>query len=288
VAGGITLTISEPNRFETFCYSNPEHRAWVRKVVEHTAAHFDELILDDFFFTSCKSDVEIRARGRRSWTEYRLELMREAAQALVIGPAKKVNPKIKVVIKYPNWYEHFQGLGFNLEAQPTMFDGIYTGTETRDAVRSAQHLQPYLGYLIFRYFDSLRPGHNGGGWVDTAGVQSVDRYAEQLWLTLFAKAPEITLFDFSQLQNAVAPRLRGPWQDGASSFDFDAMMASSRPRRFRASKCWSTMTPGRMPRPAAIWTMRCFGVEPLAPNATMCVLIAEAPALVPAITAPSR
>ena len=26
VAGGITLTISEPNRFETFCYSKPEDR----------------------------------------------------------------------------------------------------------------------------------------------------------------------------------------------------------------------------------------------------------------------
>src|SRR5689334_14181426 len=24
IAGGITLTISEPNRFQTFCYSNPE------------------------------------------------------------------------------------------------------------------------------------------------------------------------------------------------------------------------------------------------------------------------
>src|SRR5690348_10372764 len=26
VAGGITLTISEPNRFQTFCYSNPDDR----------------------------------------------------------------------------------------------------------------------------------------------------------------------------------------------------------------------------------------------------------------------
>ena len=34
--------------------------------------------------------------------------------------------------------------------------------------------------------------------------------------------------------------------------------------------------------------MRCLGVAPLAPNATMCVLIAEAPALVPATTEPWR
>src|SRR5262249_15138058 len=59
IAGGITFTISEPNRFQTFCYSNPEDRAWVKKVVEFTARHFDEIILDDFFFTSCKSEGEI-------------------------------------------------------------------------------------------------------------------------------------------------------------------------------------------------------------------------------------
>ncbi len=226
VAGGITFTISEPNRFETFCYSNPEHRAWVRKVVEYTARHFDEIILDDFFFTSCKSEGEIKAKGTQSWTQYRLRLMKDAAQALVIGPAKAANPRVKVVIKYPNWYEHFQGLGFNLEAEPAMFDGIYTGTETRDAVRSAQHLQPYLGYQVFRYFDNLHPGHNGGGWVDTGGATTLDRYAEQLWLTLFAKAPEMTLFDFRQLQAPISERLRGAWHDRRTSFDFDGMMTA--------------------------------------------------------------
>ena len=32
VAGGITYTISEPNDFETFSYSDPKDRAWVQKV----------------------------------------------------------------------------------------------------------------------------------------------------------------------------------------------------------------------------------------------------------------
>jgi hypothetical protein len=227
-AGGITLTIDERNRFETFCYSDPEHRQWVRQVVEHTARHFDEVILDDFFFTSCKSDVEIRARGERSWTEYRLALLDEAARDLVLAPARRVNPRAKVVVKYPNWYDHFHGLGFNLEKGPQAFDGIYTGTETRDAVRSAQHLQPYHGYQIFRYLESLRPGHNGGGWVDTGGMRHLDRYAEQLWVTLFAKAPEITLFDFRQMQIPVTPRHRAPWQGQGTSLDFDAVVGPYR------------------------------------------------------------
>jgi len=136
-SGGITLTIDERNRFETFCYSDPEHRKWVQQVVEHTTRHFDEVILDDFFFTSCKSDVEIRARGGRTWTEYRLALLDEAARNLVLAPARAANPRVKVIIKYPNWYDHFHGLGFDLEKGPRTFDAIYSGTETRDAVRSA-------------------------------------------------------------------------------------------------------------------------------------------------------
>jgi hypothetical protein len=224
VAGGITYTINESNNFETFCYSNPEHRKKVKEIAEYTAKHFDEFILDDFFFTSCKCDLCIKAKGDMSWTDYRLKLMTEAARDLVIGPAKAVNPKVKVVIKYPNWYEHFQGLGFNLETQPGMFDGIYTGTETRDPVFTDQHLQQYLSYLIIRYFSNIAPGRNGGGWVDPAASFYLDRYAEQFWLTLFAKAPEITMFDYSQLQIPFRQGQRAAWQGTGTSFDFDEMI----------------------------------------------------------------
>ena len=223
--GGITWTRNEANRFETFCYSNADDRAWVKHVAEETARHFDDIILDDFFFTSCKSEEEIRARGNRSWTQYRIERMREVARDLVVGAARKVNPKVRVVIKFPNWYEHFQDMGFDLEQEPYVYDGVYTGTETRDPILSAQHLQAYNGYSIFRYFDNLRPGFNHGGWVDPPGVRSLDNYAEQLWVTLFAKAPEITLFDYRQLLGAFSPALRGAWQGGeATSFGYDAMM----------------------------------------------------------------
>ena len=148
-AGGITLTVNEMNRFETFCYSNPEHRKKVKEIVEFTARHFDEIILDDFFFTDCKCALCVKAKGNQTWSQFRLTQMTRAARELILDPAKKVNPKVKVVIKYPNWYEHFQGLGFNLETEPGMFDGIYTGTETRDPDAPGQHLQQYESYLIF-------------------------------------------------------------------------------------------------------------------------------------------
>jgi hypothetical protein len=224
VAGGITYTINERNRFQTFCYTNPEDRTRAKEIAELSARNFDEFILDDFFFTSCKCDLCVAAKGNQTWTDFRLKLMTEAGENLIIKPAKAINPKVKVVIKYPNWYEHFQGLGFNLETEPKMFDGIYTGTETRDAVTSSQHLQQYESYLIYRYFNNLKPGGNGGGWVDPFGSMYMDRYAEQLWLTLFAKAPEITLFDFRMMLSPFTPGMKAGWQDGQTSFNYDEMM----------------------------------------------------------------
>ncbi len=228
VSGGITVTVNERNRFQTYCYTNPEHRQKLKEVVAYTARLFDEVILDDFFFTNCKCDSCIAAKGDRSWTEFRLDLMEEAARELVIAPAKAANPKVELVIKYPNWYEHFQGLGFNLESEPGMFERVYTGTETRDPHVGNQHLQAYHGYSIFRYFDNLKPGANGGGWVDTGGMNSADRYAEQLWVTLFAKAPEVTLFDFRQLQRPLKDAARAAWQGTGTSFDYDEVVSTLR------------------------------------------------------------
>src|SRR5206468_11755765 len=102
---------------------------------------FDAVILDDFFFYNTKSEADIAAKGKRSWTRYRLERMHDIARDLVIGPAHHANPRVRVIIKYPNWYEHFQGTGFDRDKEPTLFDGIHTGTETRDPVITDQLLQ---------------------------------------------------------------------------------------------------------------------------------------------------
>ena len=246
VAGGITYTISEPNDFETFAYSDPKDREWVKKVAETTARHFDEVLLDDFFFTSSKTDVEIAAKGDRSWTEYRLERMNEAGRNLVVGPAKAVNPKVKVIIKYPNWYDDFQGLGFNLEWGPQIFDGVWTGTETRDP-GSNQHLQNYLSYNIMRYFENNSGGRNGGGWVDSGGINmSMDRYAEQLFLTAIAKGRDVMLFAYNQLLDIrLNPMFRAPWQDQGTSWSYDEMTAP-----FKKGK--ETVTPTTMARIADV------------------------------------
>jgi hypothetical protein len=229
VSGGVTLAAGgQGGQFGTFDYEKPEDRAECKRAVELAASHFDEVILDDFFFYTSKSDADIAAKGARSWTQYRLETMRDAAANLVLKPARAVRPNITMIIKYPNWYEHFQGLGYDLDKEAQMFDAIYTGTETRDPYVTDQLLQQYEGYEIFRYFSNIRPGHNLGGWVDTYSVRYVDRYAEELWLTLFAKAQEITLFNWADMAGtkAVEPGDRKPWEDDKTSFRWSEMVES--------------------------------------------------------------
>jgi hypothetical protein len=226
VAGGIAHTSEDARQFQTFSYADPKEREYVKNISVLTARHFDEIILDDFFFYMSKNDADIAAKGNKSWTQYRLDAMDEVSRELILKPASAVNPKVRVIIKYPNWYEHFQGLGYDLDQQPRMFDGIYTGTETRDPVITDQHLQQYESYQIFRYFENIAPAKNGGGWVDTFSVLYVDRYVEQLWDTIFAKAPEMMLFNWDLLLQPINPGAREAWKDMHTSFDYDQMLAS--------------------------------------------------------------
>ena len=199
-AAGITATKprGDGKYFKILCYSDKEDVDMLMNAVRIAAKAFDECILDDFFFTSCRCDKCIEAKGDMTWTEFRLKKMTEISE-LLVKEAKKVNPDIKMVIKYPNWYAHYQNTGYNLATQPGICDGIYTGTETRDRIYTHQNLQPYQSYSIMRYLDNVAPGENGGGWADPLACSTLNRYTQQFILTLFSGTKEVTLFNWSSL-----------------------------------------------------------------------------------------
>ncbi len=215
VAGGLTTVIPTPEGavpkarlFDTFCYNDPAMRKKLKEVSTFIGSHFDEFIIDDFFFTDCACEDCIRERdayNRRngitdgSWQSYRLDLLRRISQEDIIGPAKTANPRCRITIKYPNWAESYQETGYNPREQRKLFDRVYTGTETRDPVTTDQHLPRYLSYSLMTYFESMWPGHNGGGWFDTFDVHITEHYLEQAYLTAFAKPQEIMLFCFQSI-----------------------------------------------------------------------------------------
>ena len=209
VSGGITSTvlvnnIQKPSLFDTFCYSDPAHRAEYLRIVRENAEAFDEIILDDFFFTSCRCEMCIEAKGKRSWQDFRQEQMAEFSREIVAA-AKEVNPKMNFIIKYPNWYESHQATGYNPGIQKEIFDMIYTGTETREPFYAAQHLQRYESYSAMRLMENAAPGRNGGGWIDLGGsADNISRFLEQAEFTYLGGAKEMVLFNFPSLLGSAA------------------------------------------------------------------------------------
>ncbi|HEY3761072.1 MAG TPA: hypothetical protein VGN23_04940 [Verrucomicrobiae bacterium] len=197
VCGGLAFSVSEANGYQGFDYADPENREFAKKAVAMAARHFNEILLDDYFFFDRKTDYDTKAKGSRSWTQYRLDTMREVTRDLIVGTVKKVNPKCKVIIKMANWYDQYAGMGNDTEKVPLIADGMFSGTESRLWVGQEQHLQPYLSYDIMRFMDNLHPGVNKGGWVDQGGAFPIDRYSEQLLDTVFSRCPEMCCFNYA-------------------------------------------------------------------------------------------
>ena len=213
VSGGITSTVlvedeQKPSMFDTFCYSDPRHRQEYLRIVREAAEVFDEIILDDFFFSSCRCEMCIEAKGKRSWKDFRQAQMKEFSEEIT-AEARRVNPRMNFIIKYPNWYESHQATGYNPGIQKDIFDMIYTGTETREPFYASQHLQRYASYSEVRLMENTAPGRNGGGWIDLGGsADNISRFLEQAEFTFLGGARELTLFNFpSLLGSPVLPAL---------------------------------------------------------------------------------
>jgi len=200
VSGGITTTVKR-TLMGSMCFTDPENRKRLGEIAAYTAEVFDEVILDDFYFTNCRCESCIKVKGDKDWASFRLALMNDISENVIIKNAKAANPKVNVIIKFPNWYDSFQANGYNLEDEPKLFDMIYAGTETRNPHYTHQNLPRYLSFFLPRLFEHIKPGKNGGGWYDLFEC-SLDEYVQQAYLTLFSKCHEQMLFCFPLLVNA--------------------------------------------------------------------------------------
>ena len=221
VAGGMAmLGAGRSAQFQTLDYTLARDRDLASRMSARLARHFNTFVLDDLYFFNTKSDSDIAAKGEQSWTRFRMRTMDEVSRDLILKPARAVNPKVKVIIKFPNFYPSFQEMGFDLKNEPKIFPEIWSGDETRYAPTTDQQLRPYESYEIFRYFENIAPGRNGGGWVDPIAMHDLDRYASQLWDTILAKAPAINLFEYTDLLRIADPRNREAWEHLPTTFNY--------------------------------------------------------------------
>jgi len=96
------------------CFTDIPTQENLQKIFEYTASIFDEIMIDDFWFTDCECDECKKARGDQSWADYRCDLLVKVSRERIIEPARKVNPNVKIIIKYPQWYDNFHNRGYEI------------------------------------------------------------------------------------------------------------------------------------------------------------------------------
>lgn len=185
---------------EICCYTDFPTQERLQSEFEFAASLFDEIMIDDFLFTQCQCEECQKAKGSRSWSEYRLDLMLDVSNKRILAPAKRVNPKVKIIIKYPQWYDKFHERGYDVVRQTRDFDLIWVGTESRDpdSTRWGRKAQ-YESYFIMQWLGKIGGEKTGGGWFDPYGT-SPPTYVEQARQTILGQARNALLFCYGSLQ----------------------------------------------------------------------------------------
>jgi hypothetical protein len=205
---------------EIACYTDPQTQEKLKSVFEYAAGLFDEIMIDDFWFTDCECPECKTARAARvvtiggarypvagdTWEHYRCELMVQLSRHYILEAARKVNPKVKIIIKYPQSYDRFHERGYDVVRETADFDRVWVGTETRDYTNKQWGgTVQFEGFFIMRWLGGLGGAKCGGGWFDPYGT-SPATYIEQARQTVLAGARESMLFCYGSLQSDTGPR----------------------------------------------------------------------------------
>lgn len=175
------------------CYTNADTQARLQDVVRRVARLFDEMIVDDFLCTQCQCEECRSQRGDRSWAEYYRDLLVQVARDCILRPSKAENPNIRVIIKYPQWYDRFHVFGYDVRRHPAQFDEVWVGTEIRDP--RLEYVQQYQAFANYRWLASLAGPKIGGAWFDFINCYPAI-YVEQAVQSILAGARELIRFHY--------------------------------------------------------------------------------------------
>ncbi|MBI4604949.1 MAG: hypothetical protein HY721_23555 [Planctomycetes bacterium] len=111
------------------CYASAQTQARLRDVFAQAARLFDEVMIDDFLCTDCACEECLLARGEEGWPEYRMRLLREVGAKDILGAARAARPGVRVIVKYPQWYDGFHDRGYDAAGETALYPAIWVGLE---------------------------------------------------------------------------------------------------------------------------------------------------------------
>ncbi len=184
------------------CYTSEKTRKELKEIFEYTASIFDVIMIDDFLFTDCECEECLEACGDQDIYQYRCDLMNMISREYIQKPARAVNPNVKIINKFPQWYDRFHERGYEVIGEIDSYDITWVGTETRDNdfVNDSEglNLPQYGAYYIMRWLKDLGKEKTEGGWFDALGTTE-KTYVEQARQTVLADATELMLFSYGGL-----------------------------------------------------------------------------------------
>lgn len=202
VVGGIATVpgdnfgVQQDGPLTWFNWQNEKTQNDLREVMKNAAPIFNTFIIDDFLCTADTSMESKTAKGNRSWSEYRRDLLTKLSESVFIQPAKAANPNIKMIIKYPQWYDRFHLFGYDVAAEPPLYDSVWVGTESRGQyTQRFGFVQPYLGFINYRWLATFAGSKIGGAWFDHGDCTDED-FIEQAYQSVLAGAKELVIFNF--------------------------------------------------------------------------------------------
>lgn len=184
------------------CFGNRENLELFARLAEKTASLFDEIILDDFVFTGCTCDTcsaEKSERRIKSWEEFRRITQLELGKKYIVDPAKRTNPNVRVIIKFPCWYEKYAHGGYDILNASSVYDGIGLGTETREPQSDAAGRIPQTqASWITGWFLSAVGNQLDFVWFDPIDTKP-ETYVEQARQSILGGSPETLLHCYDYL-----------------------------------------------------------------------------------------
>ncbi len=196
---GKTFGARQSEGYSWLNWEAPETRSAITRFFTENAQVFDEIIVDDFYCTADASPASQSARGARAWSEYRRDLLVSLIEPLMLRPARAANPKVRLIIKFPQWYDRFHFYGYDPPRMSALFDRVWVGTEVRnpDTPRMG-FVQPTEGFINFMWISSIAGAKVHGAWFDH--IESTGwNFVDQAFQSVLAGARELTLFHLGDL-----------------------------------------------------------------------------------------
>ena len=207
VVGGIATVpgndfgVKQEARYGWFNWQNEKTQKDLKRVMEDIALIFDSFIVDDFLCTADTSIESKEAKGEKTWSQYRRDLLTGLQSTLFIDPVKEVNPDIRMIIKYPQWYDRFHLFGYDVVRETALYDQVWVGTETRNMnTQRFGFVQPYEGFVNYRWLASIAGNRIGGSWFDHIECDRND-FIDQAWQSVLAGSRELCLFNYFNIAN---------------------------------------------------------------------------------------